>query len=111
MSQKSKCFCPGAFGSRAYAHIREPPAKIGAVPPHIENWTRKVGSVFRVSRRLHKAEENHRNHTRLALMEEFKTLPFSAVWDKLCLDVGVPVGIEWLEQVDQYEKTVLLKRK
>jgi len=39
------------------------------------------------------------------------TLPFPAVWDKLCLNAGVPVGIDWIEKVNQYEKTVLEKRK
>jgi L-rhamnose isomerase len=47
---------------------------------------------------------------RLALMEEFKTLPFGAVWDKFCLDMGVPVGSDWLENVRKYETDVLLKR-
>jgi L-rhamnose isomerase len=56
------------------------------------------------------AEKAGRNHERLALMEELKTLPFAAVWDKLCLDAGAPVGAEWLDSVNQYEKTVLAKR-
>ena len=60
---------------------------------------------------LLEAEKAGRNHERLALLEEFKTLPFAAVWDKLCLDDGIPVGTSWLLPVDQYEKTVLLKRK
>lgn len=47
---------------------------------------------------------------RLALIEEFKTMPFGAVWDKFCFDMGVPVGIEWLQIVKQYEQEVLLKR-
>jgi L-rhamnose isomerase len=57
------------------------------------------------------AENAGKKHERLALLEEFKTLPFSAVWDKLCLDAGVPVGTDWLAQVDDYERKVLLKRK
>jgi L-rhamnose isomerase len=60
---------------------------------------------------LKKAEASGRYHERLALMEELKTLPFSAVWDKLCLNAGVPAGIDWLEKVNQYEKTVLEKRR
>jgi len=60
---------------------------------------------------LRKAEDAVRNHERLALMEELKTLPFSAVWDKLCLNDEVSVGIDWIEKVNQYEKSVLEKRK
>jgi L-rhamnose isomerase len=56
------------------------------------------------------AENSGRNHERLALMEECKTLPFPAVWDKLCLDANVPAGADWLANVADYEKTVLAKR-
>jgi len=47
---------------------------------------------------------------RLALMEELKTLPFAAVWDKYCLDNNVPVGAAWLNDVKEYEDKVLSKR-
>ena len=59
---------------------------------------------------LREAEDNGDLGRRLALMEEFKSLPFSAVWDKYCLDQGVPVGAEWLNRVDEYEKQVLSQR-
>jgi L-rhamnose isomerase len=57
------------------------------------------------------AEKRGKNHERLALMEECKTLPFAAVWDKLCLGAGVPVNAEWLGSVNDYEQKVLSKRK
>jgi L-rhamnose isomerase len=44
-------------------------------------------------------------------LEEFKTLPFPAVWDKLCLDASVPVGTDWLGKTADYEERVLSKRK
>ncbi|OLS42204.1 L-rhamnose isomerase [Bacillus sp. MRMR6] len=47
---------------------------------------------------------------RLALMEEFKTYPFGAVWDYYCEKMGVPVRESWLEDVKGYEKEVLSKR-
>ncbi|MDR1930602.1 MAG: L-rhamnose isomerase [Treponema sp.] len=59
---------------------------------------------------LKEAENAGRFHERLALMEEFKTLPFGAVWDKLCLDDSVPPGADWLAKVDAYEKDVLSRR-
>ncbi len=49
--------------------------------------------------------------SRLALMEEAKTLPFGAVWDYYCLKQGAPVGEAWLSEVKQYEKNVLSKRQ
>ncbi|NLX55300.1 MAG: L-rhamnose isomerase [Planctomycetaceae bacterium] len=47
---------------------------------------------------------------RLALLEEVKTLPLGAVWDQYCLSKGVPVGLDWLDQVRHYESTVLAQR-
>jgi len=48
--------------------------------------------------------------SRLALLQESKSLPFSAVWDYYCLKAGVPVGSDWLSEVKRYEKDVLAKR-
>ena len=48
--------------------------------------------------------------SRLAMMEEVKTLPFAAVWDMYCEMQGVPVGATWLREVKQYEADVLSKR-
>ncbi len=47
---------------------------------------------------------------RLALMEEYKALPWSAVWDQYCLAAEVPVGSNWFADVQRYEATVLSKR-
>jgi L-rhamnose isomerase len=48
--------------------------------------------------------------SRLALLEEAKSLPFSPVWDYYCASNGVPVGEAWLAEVKDYERTVLSKR-
>jgi L-rhamnose isomerase len=56
-------------------------------------------------------EENKGNYgKRLALMEEFKSLPYGAVWDKYCFDMKVPAGADWIEDVQDYEEKVLSKR-
>ncbi len=47
---------------------------------------------------------------RLALLEELKVLPSNAVWDRFCLQQGVPVGIGFMDKVQDYEKQVLSKR-
>jgi L-rhamnose isomerase len=47
---------------------------------------------------------------RLALLEEVKTLPFGAVWDEYCRRKNVPVGANWIEDVRDYEASVLSKR-
>ncbi|GGF71001.1 L-rhamnose isomerase [Paenibacillus albidus] len=48
--------------------------------------------------------------SRLALVEEFKSYPFGAVWDYYCAKQGVPVREGWLSEVKKYEQEVLLKR-
>ncbi|UOQ47688.1 L-rhamnose isomerase [Gracilibacillus caseinilyticus] len=47
---------------------------------------------------------------RLALMEEFKTYPFGAIWDHYCEQMGVPAQENWLQEVKEYEENVLSKR-
>jgi L-rhamnose isomerase len=49
--------------------------------------------------------------SRLALLEELKTLPFGSVWDEYCRRQNVPVGIGWLGEVKKYERDVLEHRK
>jgi len=48
--------------------------------------------------------------SRLALMEEAKTLPLAAVWDYYCLTQEAPVGSDWMNEVKCYERDVLSKR-
>ena len=48
--------------------------------------------------------------SRLALLEESKTLPAAAVWDYYCQSKDVPVGKAWLAEIKTYEETVLSKR-
>ncbi len=59
---------------------------------------------------LRKYEEAGQNFERIALLEEMKTKPFGAVWDYYCLQQEVPVGIDFINEVQQYEKEVLAKR-
>ncbi|MEX2607346.1 MAG: L-rhamnose isomerase [Kiritimatiellia bacterium] len=62
------------------------------------------------ARQLQAYESEGNNTLRLALMEECKTMPFGAVWDRLCEQAGVPVGTEWFTDMDAYEKQVLSAR-
>ncbi len=49
--------------------------------------------------------------SRLAMLEELKTLPFGAVWDEYCGRMNVPVGDQWLKEVKDYEAKVTSLRK
>ncbi len=44
--------------------------------------------------------------SRLAMLEELKTMPFGAVWDYYCTKQDVPTGADWLKDVKNYEATV-----
>jgi L-rhamnose isomerase len=47
---------------------------------------------------------------RLATLEELKTLPMGAVWDHHCLRQGVPAGLDWLAEIQTYERDILSRR-
>ncbi|WP_297096577.1 L-rhamnose isomerase [uncultured Draconibacterium sp.] len=55
-------------------------------------------------------EEAGQNFERLAMLEELKTMPFAAVWDYYCLQEGVPTGMDYISEIQKYEKDVLLNR-
>jgi L-rhamnose isomerase len=59
---------------------------------------------------LKEAEASGDLTTRLALMEELKSMPWGAVWDQYCEKQGVPVGAAWLAETKRYENAVLNKR-
>ena len=59
---------------------------------------------------LVKYEENGKNFERLALLELLKSMPFGAVYDFYCLKNNVPVGHNYIDEISEYEKEVLLKR-
>ncbi len=52
---------------------------------------------------LREFEYNGDFTSRLAILEELKTLPFGAVWDYYCRKKDVPAGEAWLKEVKDYE--------
>jgi len=48
--------------------------------------------------------------SRLALQEELKSMPFSAVWDYYCVQKNVPVGMDFMQVIKDYEKKELVNR-
>jgi L-rhamnose isomerase len=81
-------------------------------------WTIGVRSTLKAllmalvepTAKLREAELHGDYTSRLAMLEEIKTLPFGAVWDYYCLQSGVPVGMQWLVEVKRYENEVLSLR-
>ncbi|MBN3254904.1 L-rhamnose isomerase [Pectobacterium brasiliense] len=60
---------------------------------------------------LRTLEQNGDYTARLALLEEQKSLPWQAVWEHYCQRHDVIPGSEWLQQVRQYEETILTQRQ
>ena len=52
---------------------------------------------------LKQHEDAGKNSQRLAVMEESKTMPFGAVWTRICEQAGVPAGTDWLAEMEAYE--------
>lgn len=48
--------------------------------------------------------------SRLAYTEELKDFPYADVWNYFCYKNGVPVGLDWLVDVQEYEKEILETR-
>ncbi len=49
--------------------------------------------------------------SRLALLEEAKSLPFGEVWNEFCRRQNVPAGFDWMKTVKQYEAKVCSARR
>lgn len=60
---------------------------------------------------LRKYEDEGKLFQRLALLEEEKTLPFGAVYDYFNLKNNIPVGEEYIADIEKYEAEVLANRK
>ena len=60
--------------------------------------------------KLREYEAAGQGFERLALLEEAKSLPWNAVWDKFCAECGVPVGEAYIAEIQQYERDVTSKR-
>ncbi|AOR63687.1 L-rhamnose isomerase [Pectobacterium wasabiae] len=60
---------------------------------------------------LRTLEQNGDYTARLALLEEQKSLPWQAVWEHYCQRHDVIPGSDWLQQVRQYEETILTQRQ
>jgi len=59
---------------------------------------------------LQKLEAEGDFTSRLAYLEEIKTLPFGDVWNYYCALQNVPVSDSWIRDMKKYEAEVLFKR-
>ena len=69
-----------------------------------------LGAMLEPSDLLKDAERSGDLTRRLALTDEFRSLPVNCVWEKYCLDRSVGTGVEWLDTLKRYETNVTFKR-
>lgn len=67
-------------------------------------------AMLEPTEKIKSLEESGKNFERLAMLEVLKTRAFGAVWDYYCFKNNVPVGDEFINEIQKYEKEVLLKR-
>jgi L-rhamnose isomerase len=60
---------------------------------------------------LQKEEAAGNLTARLAIMEEARDLPITAVWNRFCQQQGVPAGASWLDRITEYERSVQSRRR
>jgi L-rhamnose isomerase len=70
-----------------------------------------LAALLEPRKMLLEAEESGDYTGRLALLEEAKSLPVGAVWNKFCEEQNVPSDREWMNEIRKYEKVVQSKRR
>lgn len=60
---------------------------------------------------LRELQDSGRMTELMAWQEELKTFPFGEIWEEYLRRCAVPVGMQWLEEIKEYEKEVTSSRK
>jgi L-rhamnose isomerase len=69
-----------------------------------------LNALLEPSQMLKQSEISGDFSTRLALQEELKVMPAGAVWDYYCSKENVPVGMDFMKVIKDYENRELVKR-
>jgi L-rhamnose isomerase len=69
-----------------------------------------LSALLEPCQRLKQLEEEGDYSSRLALQEELKGMPTGAVWDYYCLRKDVPVGMDFMDVIKDYEREELTQR-
>ncbi len=73
------------------------------------SWQKALlNAMLLPNERLKQLQDEARFTELMMLQEEVKTLPFGDIWKEYCRRAGVPEN--WFEEIEKYEKEVLLKR-
>ena len=67
-------------------------------------------ALLEPTEKLRQFEKENKNFQRMAYLEELKALPWNAVYNYYCLQQGVPVGGDYIKEIENYEIKVSSKR-
>lgn len=67
-------------------------------------------ALLEPTEKLRDYEKQDKNFQRMAFLEELKSMPWNAVYNYYCLQQGIPVGQEYIKEIEDYENTVTSKR-
>ena len=67
-------------------------------------------ALLEPTKTIHAHEVAERGFQKLAWLEEEKSMPWQAVYDEFCLRNNVPVGLDFIAEIEQYEKEITSKR-
>jgi len=67
-------------------------------------------AMLEPTKMLRELEENGKFFERLAYLEIMKTKPFGAIYDYYCMINNVPIGEDYIKEIQKYEAEVLSKR-
>ncbi|MBR1518550.1 MAG: L-rhamnose isomerase [Prevotella sp.] len=69
-----------------------------------------LSALLEPIKQLRQYEAADQGFQRLALLEEAKSMPMGAVFDYFCMKNNVPVGTDYMAEVERYEREELSKR-
>ena len=85
--------------------------RVSAWVTGMRNWQKALLSAMLTPWKAMKEMQDNEQFTRLmVLSEELKTYPLGEVWAEFCRQSGQASGMEWLSEIEEYEKEVLVKR-
>ena len=85
--------------------------RIAAWATGFRNWQKALLNALCTPNELLKKMQDNNELTELMVMQdELKTMPFGFVWEEYCERCNVKKDREWISDVKEYEKEVLLNR-
>ncbi len=67
-------------------------------------------ALLEPTEKLRDFEKEDKNFQRMAYLEELKTMPWNAVYNYYCQQQGIPVGSEFISEIEDYENNITSKR-